>query len=154
MDEEIVRRLEGAAGVPATTASTALAEALRTLGVERVAIASPYPEWLNERLSKFLENQGFLVTQRRGLNVECPAFLPPEAAAGLAREVDSPEAEGILISCTNFRTLEVIEELERELGKPVISSNTAAFWHTLRLAGMRSAVPGGGQLLRAEEAGG
>ena len=59
-----------------------------------------------------------------------------------------PEADAVFISCTNFRSLEIIEPLEAELGKPVISSNTSALWKMLRMAGLQAAVAGAGQLFR------
>jgi len=66
----------------------------------------------------------------------------------LAREVNCPEADGIFISCTNFRALEGVEELEAELGKPVLTSNTTTMWHTLRRSGYDGPARLGGSLLR------
>ena len=64
----------------------------------------------------------------------------------MAREANLPEADAVFISCTNFRSLEVIESLEAELKKPVISSNTSALWKMLRMVGNGAVVPGAGQL--------
>lgn len=147
IDEEVIKNIEAATKTPATTTSTAIKEALIHLGVKSVAIASPYPETLNELLAKFLRHYGFTVVSQRGLGVECPAFLSPESAYQVAREADRKEAEGVVISCTNFRSMEVIERLEKELGKPVISSNTASMWKLLRLAGIQKRSKGGGRLL-------
>jgi maleate cis-trans isomerase len=41
----------------------------------------------------------------------------------------------------------VLERLEQELGKPVISSTQAMLWHALRVAGVPDAVHGFGRLL-------
>ena len=148
MDQEIVDTIKDKTGIPATTTSTALVEAMREMGVSRVALASPYPQWLNERLVSFLKDKGIETVGEKGLNTECPAFLPPERSQELAREVDCPEADGIFISCTNFRALEGVEALEAELGKPVLTSNTTAMWHTLRIAGFDEPGTLGGSLLR------
>jgi maleate isomerase len=148
MDREITDVIEKTTGIPATTTATALVEAMREMKVSRVAIASPYPKWLNERLASFLAGKGIEVVRETGLDVECPAFLPPERSKALAREVDCPEADGVFISCTNFRSLEGIEALEAELGKPVLTSNTTAMWHTLRRAGFHGLSRQGGSLLR------
>ena len=69
-------------------------------------------------------------------------------AAELARRADTPEAQAVLISGTGLPTVGVLERLERELGKPVISSNQACLWRALRLAGVSDPVPGFGRLLR------
>jgi len=147
-DRDITNVIEKNTGIPATTTATALVEAMREMNISRVAIASPYPKWLNERLVSFLAGKGIEVVRERGLDTECPAFLPPDRSMALAREVDCPEADGIFISCTNFRSLEGIETLEAELGKPVMTSNTTAMWHTLRRAGFDEPGCIGGSLLR------
>ncbi|MCD6084461.1 MAG: hypothetical protein J7J20_02840 [Desulfurococcales archaeon] len=58
-----------------------------------------------------------------------------------------PEADGVLISYTNFRTIEVIEPLERDLRKPVVSSNTASVWLALHELGISPNIKGFGKLL-------
>ena len=148
MDEDIIAVIEERTGIPATTTSTALTEAMREMGVAKVALASPYPKWLNERLTVFLKDKGIEVVAERGQNVECPAFLPPENSEALAREVDCAEADGVFISCTNFRSLESVDVLEAALGKPVLTSNTTAMWHTLRAAGFEGEASQGGALMR------
>ena len=52
------------------------------------------------------------------------------------------------MSCTALRAAEAVEEIERALGKPVVTSNQAMFWQALRTAGCDLAVPGYGRLLR------
>ena len=148
IDKEIVDVIEKGTGIPATTTTTALVEAMREMGVTRVALASPYPKWLNERLTSYLADHGIKVVRERGLSVECPAFLPPERAEALARDVDTSEADAIFISCTNFRALEVVEKLEADLRKPVLTSNTTSMWHMLRKSGYDSIATCGGSLLR------
>ncbi len=145
-DREIADRIREHTGIPATTTSTALVEALKAVGARRVVIASPYPVWLNERLAALLKRHGLEVLAARGLGDDRPAKYPPEKAAELAREANVAEADAVFISCTNFRSLEVIEALEAELGKPVISSNTSALWKMLRMVGIGAAVPGAGRL--------
>ena len=148
MDEDIIGVIQDRTGIPATTTSTALVEAMREMGVTKVALASPYPQWLNDKLGVFLADKGIDVVAEKGQNVECPAFLPPENSEALAREVDCAEADGIFISCTNFRSLESVDKLEAALGKPVLTSNTTAMWHTLRVAGFEGDAAGGGALMR------
>jgi maleate isomerase len=146
IDEEVIKNIEAATKTPTTTTSTAIQEALTHLGVQSVAIASPYPETMNELLAQFLRHFGFQVVSQKGLHVECPAFLPPESAYQVASQANCKEADGIVISCTNFRSMEVIERLERDLGKPVISSNTASMWKLLQLAGIQKRIKGAGRL--------
>ena len=58
-----------------------------------------------------------------------------------------PAADGVLIAGTGFRCVAILETLEQDLGRPVISANQASLWHCLRLAGIRAPVAGYGNLL-------
>jgi len=142
-------------GLPAVTTAQSIVEALRALEVSAVSVGTPYHEGLNDHERHFLEAEGFRVVQIEGLGYGAGgpdeyrniARIDPEAVRDLAQRVDSPEADAVLLSCTDLATLEVIETLEQALGKPVISSNTATFWFALRTAGITDAVSGAGRLL-------
>jgi maleate cis-trans isomerase len=62
-------------------------------------------------------------------------------------EVDDPESDALFISCTALHTFGLIEKLEKDLKKPVITSNQATIWNVLRLAGIKDKINGYGQLL-------
>ena len=154
-DLQIVRRIEEKAHVPAVTTTTAVKAALKTMGVERIAVATPYTLEIDELERRLLESMGYEVTELRGYHehVDPTAFrndmigrLGPEIAYELAMTVNGPRNEAIFISCTNFRAIEVIQRLEDETGKPVISSNQATMWHSLRKLGIHDALNGYGSL--------
>ena len=65
----------------------------------------------------------------------------------LGRSIDMHEAEALLISGTGLPTAGIIQRLENELGKPVVTGQTAALWHALRVAGVDARVSGYGRLL-------
>lgn len=146
-DEALAAEITQTTGIPATVTSAAVTQALRHLGVRRVGVASPYEAWLNAQLQTYLEGAGFEVMAIAGFGTQAHARCTPEESFRLALEVDRPGAEGIFISCTNFRTLEIIERLEQRLAKPVVSSNTASMWKLLRLAGVGGPLAGFGRLL-------
>jgi maleate cis-trans isomerase len=152
-DQDLIQRIESATGIRATTTFTAVTEALRGLGIKRLAVATPYLEEIDALLCEALEESGFRVLEIRGLGLKRSIDMgrqPPAVAYRLAREVagSAPEADGILISCGNFRTFEIIEELETDTGLPAVTSNQAGLWQTLRMAGIREPVPGLGRLLK------
>ena len=136
-DLEIIHRMETASGVPCTTTTTAAVRALGALGSKSVSVVTPYPDEINARLRIFLESSGFKVVALKGLGLYTEIFNQPASAAyRLARAADSPAADAILISCTNFRSIEVLQELEQDLGKPVLSANQVTVWDLLRLTGV------------------
>jgi maleate cis-trans isomerase len=147
-DQEIIRDIESATGIPGVAAAAAVVDALRAMAVTRVSVASPYEPWLNEKLAQYLSAFGVEVLALKGLGTQAHASFTPEQNAELASEVDRPQSQAIFISCSNFRTLEIIELLEKKLGKPVITSNMSSLWKMLRVLGDRRCLPGAGRLFR------
>jgi len=150
-DKKIIEIIESKGiGISATTTSTAVIKALNQLKIKNVAVATPYIKEVNEHLKRFLITEGFNVVSMKGLEIIDDADvnnLPPYAAYSLAKEVNVPEADGIFISCTSIRTFEVIDLLEKDLGKPIISSNQATMWDSLRKANISLPIKGLGRLL-------
>ncbi|NQS90158.1 aspartate/glutamate racemase family protein [Patescibacteria group bacterium] len=133
----------------ATTTSTAVVEALNIAGVKRLSVGAPYSDSIMDKLKDFLEKNDFEVVKIKGLNMACgEGDLPLDVTYNLIREIDVTRADGIFISCTDFKTVELLEILESDFGKKVISSNQATMWKLLRLAGMKTSIYGFGSLLR------
>lgn len=146
-DEDIIRRLEKATGLPSTTTSTAVVKALRTLGLKRIAVTSPYLQDVHDALIRFLTASGFDVVNTSALNVPQDQSLVPFARIRAAAEaVDVPEADGVFISCTGMKTAGFLSELERQLGKPLVTANQATAWYALQLLGVKPVLPGMGKL--------
>ena len=147
-DLQIVKDIEDTTGTPGVTAALAVVDALKALDATRISVASPYEPWLNEKLKDYLTKFGIEVLAFKGLGTQEHSSFTPEQNAALAREVDRPAAQAIFIACSNFRTLEMIEPLEEELGKPVISSNLCSLWKMLRALDDRRSLPRAGRLFR------
>jgi maleate isomerase len=150
-DQEIIQGIQETSGIRAQTTSTAVIAALEAVQARKVAIATPYTDEINERERSFLEGHGFSVVGLAGLGIakgEQIARVPPSAVYDFARSSDRADADALFISCTNFRTREVIDRLEEELGKPVITSNQASLWMSLKAIGKTQPRPIGGRLLR------
>ena len=147
-DREICEEITAKTGIPGTTTIASSVAALRMVGAKRISVASPYYPWLNAKLRAYLESSGFEVCALEGMNTREHAAVTPEQVRALAVRVDRPEAQAIFISCTNFRTLEIIEPLGQQLGKPVVTSNSASAWEMLRVLKDGRVIPGGGQLFR------
>jgi maleate isomerase len=152
-DQELSGRITAATGIKSTTSLTAVVQALRILGIKRPAIATSYLADIDARLVGVLEQSGFKVAAIRGMglkrSIDMGKVLPDETYR-LARATASsaPDADGIFISCGNLRSFETIEPLEIEAGLPVVTSNQAGLWQTLRMAGIDEQIPNLGRLLR------
>ena len=147
---EIEENIEKETGIPAVATSSAVIQALDALGIKKICVATPYIDEINGLERRFLEQNGKEVLRIKGLGIVRNREVgnkEPSAAFELAKEVFAPEAQGIFISCTNFRTIEAIDRLEKELKMPVISSNTATFWAMMKKAGVKKGLDGYGRLL-------
>lgn len=149
-DRMLIDIMKGRVGnLPITTTSTSVIEALHKLDVKKVSVATPYLEEVSKAAVKFVEDNGFKVLKTKCLNKAGKdiAEVSKETLYHLVREVDHPESETVFISCTNLHTVEIIEKLESDLQKPVISSNQATMWNMLRMAGINDSITGFGRLM-------
>lgn len=141
----------GAPGARPTSLITAVIRALRTYGARKIAVATPYLDEINTLEAEYLEARGFDVLHIEGLNLELDSDMirvRPDFITEFAASVDRPDADAVFISCGALRSLEIVDALEQRLGKPVICSNQAMAWETLRLAGIDDKILGHGTLLR------
>ena len=150
-DRELIAKLEAATGKRATTTSTALVEAIRHIGAKRVVLGSAYDEKVNGIAAAFLRASGLDVADMAGLALVdnlVVGRLSSDTAYDLAMKVNRPDVDAIVLSCTNWQTMDAIEKIERETGKPVISTTQATIWAALRAIGHTEPIQGYGRLLR------
>jgi maleate isomerase len=147
-DQQLTNEIKEVTGIPGTTTIVGVTDALRAFGAKKLCVASPYEPWLNEKLRDFLGKTGFEVLAIKGLGTQAHSTVKPEQVEALVTSVDRPDADAIFISCTNFGTLDIIDSLEKKLGKPVVTSNSGSMWKMMRIVGDKSAVRGGGRLFR------
>ena len=145
----LVQQIASLAGAPAVTAAGAVHAALQHLGVKRVALGTPYQESVNEQGRAYWQTAGFHIVAYRRLGDAGSIYDETEERAyELARAADAPDADAVLLSGTGLPTAGVLERLERELRKPVVSSIQACLWHALRVGGRSERIDGFGRLLR------
>lgn len=150
-EERVAAELrKGAPGAKPTSLISGVIRALRAVGARRLAIATPYLDEINEREAVYLEKAGFQVMSITGLDLERDSDMvrvAPSYIAEFALSIDREDADAIFVSCGALRTLDVVGEIEAKAGKPVIASNQAMIWDTLRLAGVGDRFEGYGRLL-------
>ena len=149
-NDELTRVLEEASGCPALTTATAAVIALKVLNVQKLSVATPYLPELTQVEKQYLEEAipGLQIVKELSLDIETPLAvgkLEPSSAYRAAKQADDDAAEAVFLSGTNWRTIEVIESLEQDLGKPVITANQATMWRALRILGI-GGVKGYGKL--------
>lgn len=151
--EEVIRaKLEaGRTATRGTTLLTGVVAGLRALNVRTLSVGTAYTPDIDALERAYLEEQGFTVSAIGGLSLQTDVEMNRVSCAFLrdfALSLDRPEADALFLSCGALRSLDVLEDVEAAIGKPVICSNQASFWHCLRLAGIDDRIDGFGQLLR------
>lgn len=137
-DEKIISQIKAEVCLPTSTTSTAAIEAFRTLGIQKIVVATPYESWVDDLEKKFFEGNGVNVIKIQGLGMRGADVweLHPETFYRFAKAQDKEEADALFLSCMGLRTLEVLPKLERDLGKPVLSSNQVTLWKLFMLCGI------------------
>lgn len=152
-ERDLIAKMEEAAGVPATTMMTAMMDGLRAFQARRIAVGTIYTDEMNLRMKEYMEGLGFEVVALAGLQTVKSGEVmshEPDVAYRLGREVaaKAEDADAVLISCGGLRTFEIIDTLEADTDLPVVTSNQAALWSTLRMAGIPEQIAGVGRLLQ------
>jgi maleate isomerase len=148
-EEALIDGIAALSGTPAITSAGAIAAALHHLGVRRLALATPYAAAINTAGRAYWEAAGFRLVSHHRLDNVSNIYEETEARAyTLGRGADVPDADAVLISGTGLPTVGIIDRLERELGKPVVTSQAASLWHALRTLGITDSVRGFGRLLQ------
>ena len=152
-DIRLVRHLEEITNLPAVTTSTCILEAMDAYRAEKIHIVTPYSEEINERERIFFSSRGKTVLSVTGALLtdsrDVPK-IPPGDMYRYALEADTDDADLILISCTGLHVLTIIDALEKDLKKPVISSNQCALWGTLNKLGVHDEIRGIGSLFNTD----
>ena len=147
--DRIRRRIGSATGIPATITADALVAAFQALEARRIVMVTPYERDINERETAFLNHHGIEVLREHGLNLKTAwDYLKVEPAEwyDLVSRHRDDRADAYFISCAQARAVEVIEAIEFDFGRPVVTSNQAAMWRCLRESGVKDRVSGFGTL--------
>ncbi|WP_120501430.1 aspartate/glutamate racemase family protein [Roseovarius sp. EL26] len=141
-------------GVPSTNPLTAAKVALGALGVKRLGLLTPYSPEVTDAMQAKFNTAGIDVTVVGSFYEQSDLVvgkIDPKSILQAAISVgQSPDVDGVFISCTSLRAAGIIEQAEQTLGKPVTASNHALAWHLLRLAGIEDTVDNAGQLFREQ----
>jgi maleate cis-trans isomerase len=123
-----------------------LAESLSDLKISCAGFASPYTEQLNREGAEFLAQCGLDIVEIAYVGKDLGNYgqgdLQPQEVYDLGLRADHSDAEAIVLSCTDMRALEVVDRLESELDKPVVTSNQALMYIAAKRLGLDSRVPG------------
>ncbi len=135
--------------VPLVTATDATVAGLKALGAKRIAAISPMSDAYSDNVAAYYEEHGFEVPYHAGLQVgrsEDIIRIGFAEAHEALLSLDHDDVDAFLHVGGALGIADSIEKLEQELGRPVVSSNVATYWHTLRRLGLPDRLEGFGRL--------
>ncbi|MER9664793.1 arylmalonate decarboxylase [Mesorhizobium sp. M0159] len=150
-DNVFAELTRGAPGAKPTSIISGVMRALKAVNARKITIATPYVDPVNEIERVYMEERGFEILNIQGLNIENDEDMvrvTPDYIYEFAKQVDRADSDAIFISCGALRSVDIIQALEAESGKPVITSNQAMMWDCLRLAGVNDRSDKYGRLFK------
>jgi maleate isomerase len=137
------------AGIPCVSAWTALRDALERLEIARFAVGTPYPANIHELVPDYFTDKGYVITADATLDVLSMrevAKVKPGSIVRVARSISMAPAEAVVFLATDLHTFDILDEMENELGLPVLSSNQTILWAALKTVGYPAETQGPGRL--------
>jgi len=137
------------AGVYVVTPISATIKAFTNLKVKKIAVLTPYPQKVNKTIFDYITKSNFEITSFTSFNLEYDseiASVDPKYLIETINKLDHKDADAIFISCTALRAVEVLDQIEKQVSKYVISSNQAIIWDCLRSVNIKNSISGYGKL--------
>ena len=154
-DLEICEAITEETGVPASTTTLAQYEVFELYEIKSFGLAVPYTDGVTEKTIETFAGAGYEAVSRANLGLTVGremANVPLADIRDLIRSADSPAAECVIVVCTGLPAALVVEEMERELGKPIFDSVVVTLWKGLQLVNVSNPIEGWGCLMRGSRA--
>jgi maleate cis-trans isomerase len=150
-ERELIRSWEKRYGVQMFTSGQNHVRALRALGINKFAGASYFPEKMNAIFARYFTDAGFQALGMEGLNspfADVPR-VPPERILEFMKSISAKhrDADGIYMLGSAWKTIDIIDQLEKTTGLPVVHAGPARCWETQLRLGLRFPMSGYGRLL-------
>lgn len=155
-EREAIAEIDDELDAPFTTSLEAQVEALRELDAESILAVTPFPDDREREQVDYFEGRGFDVVEFGGpvaTGSSSARRIHRSTAYQAALEMDrqtGAEYDAIYIAGSPFGSVEYVERLERDTGKPVVVSAAAQSWKAFRLGGISPDLDGFGELLSGD----
>ena len=131
------------------TPSTAAIKALKKMNIKKISLFTPYPKKLNDEVFDFFVNENFIITSNSYFNIKSDIDIgkvDPNYLFKVLTKMDHKNSDALFVSCTALPVLTMIKDLEKKLGKIVLSSNQTLIWDTLKQINYKNNIKDFGEL--------
>jgi len=151
-EKQLLKAIEEKTGIQAASGGSSVTEAFKFLGVKKMSMYVPTNEELTAKSTQYFEDQGLEVCACESLGQESLPNINRMSPWEIYGDVMKlyrrcPEVDGIFVTGGCFRTLEMLEVLEKDTGVPIVTTTPANMWRCLQLVGVKDPICGFGQLL-------
>ena len=132
-----------------TTPITSAINALKNLKINKLSIFTPYTNEINQSVIKYFEEENIEILELSYFNIASDidiGKIDPEHLFDVLSKQDLSKSEALFVSCTALPVLSIIKDLEKKLGKIVLSSNQTLIWDTLNQIDYKNKIEGYGEL--------
>ena len=134
-----------------TTPITSAIKAFKEMNVKKITLFTPYPESVNKTILEYFNRKNINIMSFSTFNIDLDediASVDPKHLLETLIKLDMNNSDALFVSCTALPALEILDQVEKQIGKIVFSSNQTLIWDTLRSVGYKTPIQGYGKLLR------
>ena len=133
-----------------TTPITSAINALKALGINNLSIFTPYTDEINQSVINYFKIEGGIeISDLSYFDIASDLDIgkvDPEHLFDVLVKKDLSSSDALFVSCTALPVLSIIKDLEKKMGKIVLSSNQTLIWDTLKQIDFKNKVAGYGEL--------
>jgi maleate isomerase len=150
-EKKVMAEMTRATGVPSISAASSLTAAFDALKAKKLVFTSETAQDHHEEKKAYLREAGYDIIADKAVGLSGSdeySSMPPKLWYDTALSLRRDDADIYFLSCANIHATDAIEGIEAAVGKPVVTSNQAAFWWAMRTIGLKDSPPGLGRLVR------
>ena len=132
-----------------TTPITAAIKALKKLNINKISIFTPYTNEINNSVVEYFKNENFEINELSYFDIPSDLDIgkvDDKYLFDVLSKINLNDSDALFVSCTALPVLSLINDLEKKLGKFVVSSNQALIWDSLNQINSNINVVGYGKL--------
>jgi len=132
-----------------TTPITSAINALKTLKINKLSIFTPYTDEINQSVINYFKKENLDISELSYFDIASDLDIgkvDEDYLFDVLTKIDLSNSDALFVSCTALPVLSIIKDLEKKIGKIVLSSNQTLIWDTLKQINFKNKVAGCGEL--------
>ena len=132
-----------------TTPITSAINAIKTLGIKKLSIFTPYTDEINQSVINYFNKEDINISELSYFDIASDLDIgkvDQDYLFEALTKIDLSKSDALFVSCTALPILSIIKDLEDKTNKIILSSNQTLIWDTLKQINFKNEVSGYGEL--------